>query len=156
MLFACIFFRADYEFWITIWYTLLLGRLFLPLLVCSSMFRIEASWASLVHLNVSVIVLVQLVFRKSFWWGLIGVASDISNTHNLTANSLKFWLLQSFCFLLHNNLRALGIFLALSIWTAFFKLLVESVLILWNAVKYIAHYKIKGFCHWICSISYEI
>lgn len=41
-------------------------------------------------------VLVQVLFRKSWWWDVICVASDIPKRHNLTANYLILWFLQLF------------------------------------------------------------
>lgn len=44
----------------------------------------------------SILVLVQLLFRWSCWGEFMGVAPDIHRLHNLTANSLFLWLLQSY------------------------------------------------------------
>lgn len=41
-------------------------------------------------------VFAQLMFGQSCWWIFVGVASDMTRGHTLTANSVILWLLQSF------------------------------------------------------------
>lgn len=84
---------------ITIWYSitnwcallwddyLSLPKLFL--VDCSSFSRAQESLAFPIHFSIStIVVLVQLVFRHSCWWDSMGVDSNITRRHSLTANFL--------------------------------------------------------------------
>lgn len=60
--------------------------------------RVKAPWVFLIRVGVFVgVLLVQLTLGWSFWWGFMGIASDVIRRHNVTAHSLSFLLLQSFC-----------------------------------------------------------
>jgi len=58
----------------------------IPIVVCRS-FTVYFSRVS------TVVVLVQLLSRQSWWPDFMGVASDIPRRHNLRANFLILWLL---------------------------------------------------------------
>lgn len=60
------------------------------------LWRVETSGLSPVQFGVFTgVLLVQLMFRESCWWDFMGMASDVSGRHSLTAKfSLILWLLQ--------------------------------------------------------------
>lgn len=68
----------------------------LPVVLCI-MLRRPHGLFFLVHAGISIgLILVQLMLRQSLWWDFMVVASDFTRRHNLTTNSLVFWLLQFF------------------------------------------------------------
>lgn len=64
---------------------------------CLQFFRLEDSWAFLIHISMAVTaVLVQLMFMQTCWWEFIGAAFDIRKQYNLTTNSLIILFFESF------------------------------------------------------------
>lgn len=54
-------------------------------------------------------LLVQLIFGRSCWWGYMGVASNVTWRHHLTAMSPVIWLLESLWPLFCNVPWAVGV-----------------------------------------------
>lgn len=74
--------------WINNWYVLTWRILFISLWkFLSSLKFLEASR------HVYWFILVRLLCRQSYWRDVMGVASDVSRGHSLTAHSPIFWLL---------------------------------------------------------------
>lgn len=98
MLLVCMSLRLTIGYWISNWCICLWGRWSLPLSAflsaCSSLCRAEALWAFPIHLNMSIdVVFVQLMFRPSCCSNVMGVVSDVTRRHNLTANFWVLWFL---------------------------------------------------------------
>jgi hypothetical protein len=58
--------------------------------------RLRPPRLSPVHFTISIVpAFVQLTFRQLCWWDFMGLSSDITEKHNLTANSLILCLLDT-------------------------------------------------------------
>lgn len=72
-------------------------RSFHSLVACCSWYRVEAVWPFPHPCPMPIaVVFVQLMFEQSCWWDFLGIASDITRWHNLTATSSP-WSFGSYC-----------------------------------------------------------